>query len=442
MTQISRPWSGTSTGDAGAYSDDQWATTWAKMIGFGANSANRGVVRGVDDDLRVTAQSPASNAVDVNLGSAVVQGKWYENTAVESFTISANGSGNPRIDTIILRADYTAQTVRLVLLTGTPAATPAAPTLTQTAGVTWEIPIADIEVANGFSTISQENIVNRQDWANVPNQISVVVTNADSVDLVPGEPVRFSASTNQAVRIGNSSTALLYYPNFLNAGGVAGVVAERIPVGGTGRVIVRGLCYILIQNTLTTNIVAGDFIGPAANRGFSAPGAASLNNVGIWGVALEDGTTDERILASIDIPNTPLYSCVVEDTAFSVPNNAVTAVGFAGGTEVFDPLNIHSTGTNPSRINVPISGMYLITANCFYAASAVHSGTPLQTIRVDGTTVIAQDLKPAATFQPGHSVVKQYPLTEGQYVETTLFQNSAAPRTARVSLALTRLESQ
>lgn len=438
MTEVSRPWSGTSTGDAGPYSDNQWATTWMNMIGFGADSINRGVIRGVDNDLRVTAQSPASNAVDVNTGAAVVQGKWYLSDAVESFTISANGSGNPRIDTIVLRADYTAQTVRLALKTGTPAATPAAPSLTQTAGVTWEIPVADIEVANGFATITQDNIFNRQDWANVPNQVSVEIINNESFDLVPGQPVSFvgSASPREVALPLNVVTAPLYYQKF-RLGGFGGVVAERIPAsGGTGRVVIRGLAYIELDDT----IGAMEFIGPSTNNQFTAVGAGN-GTVGIWGISLEGGNADDRILALIDVPNTPLYGCVLEDTAFSIPNGGTfSAVSFGVGTEVFDPVDMHDLA-NPSRITVPITGLYLITANVIYAASAAYT-LPVSAIRVDGATFISQNQTPSGTYTPAQPLAVQYTLTANQYVELVVYQLSGAARNAKCNLSVTRLESQ
>jgi len=60
-------------------------------------------------------------SVDVLLGAALVQGIAYLSTATVALTVAANGAGNPRIDTVILRADYALQTIRLVLKQGTAA---------------------------------------------------------------------------------------------------------------------------------------------------------------------------------------------------------------------------------------------------------------------------------------------------------------------------------
>lgn len=437
MTEISRPWSGTSTGDAGPYSDNQWANTWMRSMGFGASSANRGVVRNVDDELRVTAQSPASNAVDVNTGAALVQGKWYQSDAVESFTISANGSGNPRIDTIVLRADYTAQTVRLALKTGTPAATPAAPTLTQTIGVTWEIPLADINVANGFTTITQPVIINRQDWANVPNQISFEVVSAEATDLVPGIPVKFNSS-GLIVNGGNMATLSGYY-GYYQSLAYAGVLAERVSNGGRARVVVQGLAYVLLEDTVN----AAELIGPGLNGSFTSRNSTAFSTpVVIWGMALEAGVSGDRILAYLDIPNaSPLYACVLQDTAFSVPNTGSAAVAFTGA-ELFDPVGMHSLVTNTSRINIPITGLYAIEANVVYAASVAHSAAPLVCIRIDGTTFEACQTSMIGTYQPTLSAAIKITLNIGQYVELVVSQTSGAARTARITLSVARVESQ
>jgi hypothetical protein len=101
--------------------------------------------------------------VKVNIGRAFVDGAWYETDTAETLSIAANndGSGFARIDTIVLRKSYAAQTVRLAVLQGTPAASPAAPTLTQNTS-TWEYPLADVAVANLFTTITNANITDRR----------------------------------------------------------------------------------------------------------------------------------------------------------------------------------------------------------------------------------------------------------------------------------------
>lgn len=166
MTEYGLPFDGVSLGDAvnAPYSAAEWAAQWALQHGVGSAFPNYGILKGTGsgsyEALDVTATNPVSTDIEIQIGAALVNGWLYRSTAVETKAIGANASGNPRIDTVIIRIDFVAQTIRLVVKQGTPAASPARPTLQQDATY-WEIPLADIAVANGFSTISQANISNR-----------------------------------------------------------------------------------------------------------------------------------------------------------------------------------------------------------------------------------------------------------------------------------------
>src|SRR5262245_16342459 len=133
MTQSSQPWEGILVGDASIapYSSTEWAHFWALIHGTGTQFPNYGVLRGTGDGtyepLFVKQTSVSSAAVEVELGAALVHGRLYESTAAETLSIGANASGNARIDTVILRVDFTAQTIRLAVKQGTPAASPARP---------------------------------------------------------------------------------------------------------------------------------------------------------------------------------------------------------------------------------------------------------------------------------------------------------------------------
>lgn len=149
MTEISRVWGGTSTGDKGPYSDDNWTDVWSGL--FARTGANLGVLRGAANELAVT--SSGDNAISVNTGEALVDGTWYQSDAATAITPSAPSS-NPRIDRIVLRKSWSAQTVRITRIAGTEASSPSAPSLTQTDGTTWDIPLAQYQIATGAGAIS------------------------------------------------------------------------------------------------------------------------------------------------------------------------------------------------------------------------------------------------------------------------------------------------
>lgn len=168
MTQTSSPWDGLLLGDAtnAPYSSAEWSHLWALMQGMGSLFPNYGVLLGTGGSTYGPVQPIASGSanVDVKPGAALVNGKLYETDAAVTLTVAANASGNPRIDTLVLRADYTAQTVRPVIKQGTPAASPVRPSLTQSSSL-WEMPLADIAVANGFSSITQSDITDRRRYS-------------------------------------------------------------------------------------------------------------------------------------------------------------------------------------------------------------------------------------------------------------------------------------
>lgn len=165
MTQNSSPWDGIAVGDAinAPYSSNEWAHLWALLSGAGSTFPNYGILLGSGDGTYDPLQVIASGGsnVDVSVGAALVNGKLYETDAAITLAVGANASGNPRIDTVVLRTDYIAQTIRAVIVQGTPAASPVRPTLTQDASV-WEIPLADLALANGFSSVVQADITDRR----------------------------------------------------------------------------------------------------------------------------------------------------------------------------------------------------------------------------------------------------------------------------------------
>jgi hypothetical protein len=263
MTQTSAFWQGTSPGDAGAYSADTFNHVWEQLLHAGV--ANAGPI--IDSNtaamfgLHVQATGPASTNVDVLAGAAMVDGSFYESTATETIAIPANGLANPRIDTVVLQKDWVLQTIRLALLAGTPAASPVPPTLTQTPGVLWEIPLADITCASGFVTITNSVIRSRSEYANAaPLLIAHFVTNNSGGTLEDGDIVVWDSSLANAVK----TTTVLNDPN------IAGVWMGRTDNGGTGRVVTGGL-YII--NMTGVSVAIGNQIGSSgtAKVGYVSP---------------------------------------------------------------------------------------------------------------------------------------------------------------------------
>lgn len=97
-----------------------------------------------------------ANTVAINTGGALVDGKPYYNSASVDVNIpSASGGGNTRIDRVVLRAGWAAQTVRITRIAGTDAASPTAPAMTQTPGTTYDISLCTVLVTTaGVVTVT------------------------------------------------------------------------------------------------------------------------------------------------------------------------------------------------------------------------------------------------------------------------------------------------
>ncbi len=142
------------------------AETMRRLLSGLVGSA-RGVIDGFANGLAVAESSPQAATVDIATGAAFVglddEMTFYTNTALDTKTIAANASGNDRIDTIVVEVDLNSgvRTAVLKVVQGTPAGSPVAPTLTQTA-ILYQFPLADVEADNGFSVIADAKITDRR----------------------------------------------------------------------------------------------------------------------------------------------------------------------------------------------------------------------------------------------------------------------------------------
>lgn len=123
-----------------------------------------GVSREVGNSMQVIETSPASLAVDVDLGVARVDGWRFEVfTSAETVTLDTADGTNPRIDRIVVRArtDSTNRDVILDKLTGTPASSPVPPSLTRVGDV-YEISLAQVFVGANVTAVTNEDITDER----------------------------------------------------------------------------------------------------------------------------------------------------------------------------------------------------------------------------------------------------------------------------------------
>jgi hypothetical protein len=135
---------------------------WGEMAQFWMGT---GVIRNQLNNLNVFADSTGMQ-VKGDTGKAYIKGYFYKNDALKVLAIAAANATNPRIDRVILRVDWTANTITMLVLTGVAAASPTPPALTQSASV-WEISLCQVRVDAGVSTIAANKITDERVLAGI-----------------------------------------------------------------------------------------------------------------------------------------------------------------------------------------------------------------------------------------------------------------------------------
>lgn len=122
-----------------------------------------GVIKGQLNALEVYANDSGMQTY-AKTGKAWIKGHFYKNDAEVVLAHSAADATNPRIDRVIVRLDWTANTIALAVLSGTPAASPTAPALTQSTS-RWEISLAQVLIDALAATIAANKVTDERSWA-------------------------------------------------------------------------------------------------------------------------------------------------------------------------------------------------------------------------------------------------------------------------------------
>lgn len=238
------PWANTSPGDAGPYSDEDWAEMYTYL--FGADADARGVLfNNSTANLQVTERGAGANmSVDCVAGEALVNGRLYASDATENIAIPTAHATLDRIDYVVLRADATGQVIELYVKEGTAAASPTPPSLDVTGSPYFELPLARVFVGATVTSISNSNITDVRSFANIAQKVYNYVNNNSGVELLPGDVVVWNNTAIDTV----TTTTTEDDPD------VAGVVADIIPIGGAGRVQILGRTLVWVD----TAVAIGD----------------------------------------------------------------------------------------------------------------------------------------------------------------------------------------
>lgn len=148
--------------NAGHNSGEVTTQEWEQLAATGLGS---GVLGSPSDSAVVYADGTGTRVVKIRAGKrAVVHGAaWYSGADdISLSSLSANSSGQTRIDLVVLRLTKSSGEVAEAVVTGVPGAgVPAATQDTGTSGV-WELPIAQVTVENGATSLAGGTVARRE----------------------------------------------------------------------------------------------------------------------------------------------------------------------------------------------------------------------------------------------------------------------------------------
>lgn len=174
MAEKSMLWTTGSTGDGlSPYSQTEWIKLFRRLF-VNDQRASQGVLVGFNNALAVS--SGAVDQVTVATGGAIVDGFPYENDASLNLAITrpAVGTTGGRVS---LRANYAAQTVRATVTRNTDGVA-GIPALTQSDGVTWDIPLATFTITTGGVV----TVTDARSYAHFASRVALENLDTDVVD--------------------------------------------------------------------------------------------------------------------------------------------------------------------------------------------------------------------------------------------------------------------
>lgn len=278
MTEFSGLWNTGGAGDgASTYTRANWSLFFQIM---GACMDDEGVASGYLNAL--AGSTTGANNARIATGGALVDGKLYNNSAnVDTVIPSAVGGGNTRIDRIVLRADWTAQTVRITRIAGTDAASPTAPAITQSSGTTYDILLYQALVnTSGTVTMTDERTFAKPGT-------NTIVTAAITDSAVTSAKIAADAVTTDKIpnrqreiylSLADSATLGLNLPD---GSTVTGARACKVPADFVAGSSITVKAVLIKQSSATGNIWFGmtasyGTTGEIYNNHTSVPGSAAL----------------------------------------------------------------------------------------------------------------------------------------------------------------------
>lgn len=168
------------------YLADQFADYFASFI-------SNGVYASTMNELQVVALASPDMKINVSSGKAFTNGYWYKNDSSYELSIDIADGVAPRIDSIVVRLDYSERDTYVAVKKGTPSASPSAPVLQRDADA-YELQLATILVSAGATSISQSMITDTRPNEDVCGWVTGVIDQIDTTNLF----AQFQAAFDEA----------------------------------------------------------------------------------------------------------------------------------------------------------------------------------------------------------------------------------------------------
>ena len=174
MSEASRFWttSGTGDGPGGGYTQQQFYDFLRAML-IGDQEASEGVLVGVNNELAIS--TPSAAHIDVATGAAIVYGFYYENSTTLNLSFTPPGATTG--GRVVLEVSWSAQTVRAKIVLNTSGVT-TPPSLSQSAGTTWQISLATFQTDNAGNVSS---LVDTRTYAHYSTKVSTQMVDDDAI---------------------------------------------------------------------------------------------------------------------------------------------------------------------------------------------------------------------------------------------------------------------
>lgn len=212
-----------------------------------------GVIPNVLNEFEVYGDSTGMQ-VKVKTGQAIIKGNFAGNlTSEQTLSIASADPTLDRIDRVVLQVDWTNNEITLEVKTGTPAASPTAPSLTQTEFTVWEISLAQVAVDAAVSTIAAGDVTDERDFSRDNEQ---GVGSRSSVTVASGAITVEAEKGNSFYIVNGEGSASDTLTDINMSSPVDGAIfafratgSQVITVVNTGNIDIGDLDYLYVKGT-------------------------------------------------------------------------------------------------------------------------------------------------------------------------------------------------